>query len=116
MDDKTIIREQISFEPGTAKLLPASYPMIDGAAAILEEYSRVRLRIVAHVNDVGDRKQNIELSRRRAEAVKAYLVAKGVASSRLETHGAGPDQPIADNGTASGRLLNQRIEFELLPD
>jgi OOP family OmpA-OmpF porin len=56
----------------------------------------------------------MKLSADRAEAVKTYLVGKGVDASRIETRGAGPDEPIADNKTPAGKQKNRRIEFKLI--
>jgi hypothetical protein len=61
----------------------------------------------------GNREHNVDLSRRRAESVKKYLVAKGIAEGRLSTRGAGPDEPIAKNDTKKNKALNRRIEFKL---
>jgi OOP family OmpA-OmpF porin len=56
----------------------------------------------------------VELSRKRAEAVKAYLMKEGIEADRIETRGEGPDSPIASNATRAGRQSNRRIEFQII--
>jgi fibro-slime domain-containing protein len=80
-------------------------------AAVLQGDSHLRVRIEGHTDGAGDPAYNRDLSRRRAESVKAYLVARfGIEADRLETQGYGPDRPIASNATAQGRALNRRVE------
>jgi outer membrane protein OmpA-like peptidoglycan-associated protein len=88
--------------------------ILDRAAEVLKAYPDVRLEIVAHSDNVGDSVLAKDLSRARAEAVKAYLVTKGIDPARLETRGAGSDEPIDSNKTSSGRARNRRVEFGLL--
>jgi OmpA-OmpF porin, OOP family len=81
----------------------------------MKTYSTLRIRISGHTDNKGKAAKNQKLSEDRANAVKDYLVSKGIESSRVETRGVGPDEPIADNKTNAGRTQNRRIEFELLP-
>ncbi|HEX7451525.1 MAG TPA: OmpA family protein [Polyangiaceae bacterium] len=104
----------IEFDLGKATIRTASRPTLDDAASVLTEYSALRISITGHTDDVGDRKKNLDLSKDRADAVKTYLVGKGIDEKRIETRGAGPDEPIADNKQAAGRQKNRRIEFKLL--
>ncbi len=103
----------INFATGKAKVTPDSFPLLDKAVAVLQEYTNLRLMIVGHTDSVGDHDRNVALSLKRADAVKAYLTSKGVDASRVETRGAGPDEPIADNKTREGRAENRRIEFKI---
>ena len=81
-------------------------------AKILKEHPElVRLRIGGHTDNRGAREYNIKLSQARAEAVRRYLVERGVEPGRLEAKGYGPDQPIASNDDAEGRQKNRRTEF-----
>jgi fibro-slime domain-containing protein len=80
-------------------------------AAVLRDDPHLRVRIEGHTDGAGDAAYNRDLSRRRAQSVKAYLVTRfGIAGARLETQGYGPDRPIATNATAKGRALNRRVE------
>jgi outer membrane protein OmpA-like peptidoglycan-associated protein len=110
----TGVIEGIYFATGQATILPKSFPMLDKAAAVLDEFRDIRLEISGHTDNQGKAAYNQELSQRRAEAVKAYLVKKGIDEGRLVTVGAGMDRPIEDNGTAQGRARNRRTEFKLL--
>jgi OOP family OmpA-OmpF porin len=104
----------IEFDLGRATIRPDSRGTLDEGASVLAEYPALRIAITGHTDDQGDRAKNLLLSQQRAEAVKAYLVQRGTDASRIETHGAGPDEPIADNKLAAGRQKNRRIQFKLL--
>jgi hypothetical protein len=69
---------------------------------------------VGHTDSVGSDAYNQKLSVRRAEAVKAYLVSKGIEKNRVYTEGKGEKQPVADNKTAEGRAKNRRVEIEVV--
>jgi OOP family OmpA-OmpF porin len=69
---------------------------------------------VGHTDAIGTDAYNQRLSVRRAEAVKAYLVSKGIPANRVYTEGKGKRQPVADNRTAAGRAKNRRVEVEVV--
>jgi len=104
----------IEFDFGKATIRAGSTAVLNEAAGVLKEYPTMRVAISGHTDNVGDAPKNIELSKNRADSVKAYLVSQGVAAERIDTRGAGPDEPIADNKTPAGRQKNRRIEFKLL--
>jgi outer membrane protein OmpA-like peptidoglycan-associated protein len=104
----------IEFDLAKATIRPSSRPTLDEAAGVLKEYPALRISISGHTDDVGDHNKNVDLSKARADSVKAYFVAQGIDAARIETRGAGPDEPIADNKQAAGRQKNRRIEFKLL--
>jgi outer membrane protein OmpA-like peptidoglycan-associated protein len=94
---------------------PASYGLLDEVAGILAKHPEVKkLRVEGHTDDQGPERFNLELSSKRAEAVRAYLVGKGVAAERLEAKGYGDTRPIASNKTAEGREKNRRVAFEVV--
>jgi OOP family OmpA-OmpF porin len=76
--------------------------------------SELRLEIQGHTDSSGQRDDNLRLSRKRAEAVKAYLVAQGLSPDRLDAKGFGPDRPVASNRTEAGRARNRRIEYRVI--
>lgn len=104
----------IYFELGKSQIRQTSFPVLDRAVAVLQEYPDVRMRIAGHTDSTGESEDNVELSKARAQAVADYLIGKGVDSSRLETIGYGEESPVADNTTTEGREQNRRIEFEVL--
>ena len=82
-----------------------------GVAASLRDYPEVNVEVGGHTDSSGASDFNKKLSQARADAVKDYLVRQGVNASQLSTRGYGEDNPIADNGTASGRAQNRRVEL-----
>ncbi|HWO13891.1 MAG TPA: OmpA family protein [Polyangiaceae bacterium] len=110
----TGVIQGIEFETGKAAVRATSAPVLEDASSVLRKYPSLKVMIVGHTDNVGSRDANVELSRRRAESVKAYLIKQGVAPERVETRGEGPDAPIASNSTKAGRQANRRIEFQII--
>lgn len=106
-----IILEGVNFETAKATLLPGAMAILDQVAGSLIGNPEAEVAIHGHTDNVGGAKYNQDLSLRRAESVKAYLVSKGVTAERMSTRGYGFVKPIADNATAQGRAKNRRIEF-----
>jgi outer membrane protein OmpA-like peptidoglycan-associated protein len=105
--------DNLEFETGKDKIKAKSDVSLNGLANLLVEKG-YGLRIEGNTDNVGAYEMNMELSRKRAEAVKAYLMAKGVNGSKLETEGYGYTRPIADNNTAAGRQKNRRVEMHII--
>jgi outer membrane protein OmpA-like peptidoglycan-associated protein len=108
---KAIVLEGIVFASGKAVIEPQSETTLDGALATLKENPDIAVEIRGYTDNVGKAAANKKLSQRRADAVKSWLVGKGIDSTRITTKGLGPDNPIADNKTPEGRAKNRRIEF-----
>jgi outer membrane protein OmpA-like peptidoglycan-associated protein len=104
----------IQFDFGKATIRKESNKVLDDAIKVLTQYNDLRIMISGHTDNVGEAAKNIELSQARANSVKEYMVGKGIDTSRVETRGAGPNEPVADNATDKGRQENRRIEFKLL--
>jgi OOP family OmpA-OmpF porin len=105
----------IEFAPGTAvQLTPGSGKVLDEAALMLKKYPTVRIEISGHTDSSGDEAQNRTLSQKRADAVRDYLIQRGIAADRLASKGYGPEFPIGNNATPEGRARNRRVEFKLL--
>ncbi|MBT8292625.1 MAG: OmpA family protein [Eudoraea sp.] len=104
----------ILFDTGKATIKERSEEVLKNIVAILEEYSYARFSIDGHTDSVGSASLNQKLSEERAYSVMNYLIENGIASNRLEATGYGEDRPLADNGTASGRKTNRRVEINLI--
>lgn len=104
----------IGFDTGKATITKASYPVLDAALKVIQDYPSLRLKIEGHTDNVGKPDKNQTLSEARAEAVKTYLVGKGIEDKRLETVGYGDTKPKETNKTPKGRAVNRRIEFTVV--
>ena len=104
----------INFKTDSADLTRGSFHTLDRAVKILQKYPDLKLEISGHTDNTGDAQHNRELSQSRADTVKTYFTSKGIADDRLVAKGYGPDKPIADNKTRSGRAKNRRVEFKLI--
>jgi OOP family OmpA-OmpF porin len=104
----------ITFDTNKATIRRDSVPVLDEAVRILLQYPDVRIEVAGHTDNQGTHEHNLTLSKDRAEAVKSYLVGMGVAETRIETAGFGPDVPIDSNDTKQGRANNRRIEFRVI--
>ncbi|HWB78784.1 MAG TPA: OmpA family protein [Nannocystaceae bacterium] len=110
----TGVMKGITFDSGTATIRKSSRKLLDEVVSTMQTHTSVRLEITGHTDDQGKPESNIALSSQRADAVKAYLVSKGIEGGRITTKGAGQEQPIADNKTKAGRAANRRIEFRVI--
>ena len=104
------------FETNRAQILAAQRGSLDRAIVILNANPSLRIRLDGHTDDTGQAEYNITLARRRAEAVRDYIVAQGVAPERLRVRSFGADRPIAANDTQDGRSANRRVELSILDD
>jgi outer membrane protein OmpA-like peptidoglycan-associated protein len=109
-----VVLRGVTFVTNSAEITPQGQLLLDSAAAGLLRRSGVRTEIRGHTDDVGSDTYNLELSKRRAEAVKAYLVGKGVAEADLSAVGLGEMQHIAGNDTPDGREQNRRVTLQVL--
>jgi outer membrane protein OmpA-like peptidoglycan-associated protein len=101
----------INFDTNSDVIRDESKPTIDKMAAMLKAKPDWKLMIEGHTDSSGGDAQNLPLSQRRADSVKAYLVNAGIAGGRLTAKGFGASQPLAGNETATGRAQNRRVEL-----
>jgi len=104
----------IYFKTNSAEFTPKTYPVLDAIVVIMKKYPSARFRIEGHTDSVGSADYNLKLSQRRANAVRDYLISKGISPDRLEAVGYGETRPIASNRTAAGRAKNRRVEIILI--
>ncbi len=109
--NKPVILEGVVFKFGSAEITPQSESILEKAYNTLEQHPDIEVEIHGHTDNIGQPRINLNLSKARAEAVKLYLVNKGIAAPRITTKGFGSVRPIASNATSSGRQTNRRIEF-----
>ena len=102
----------ILFDSGSANIQPQSYGIIRQIAQVLKQETAMKLNIIGHTDADGDADTNLQLSKRRAEAVKKALInTYGISGNRLQTQGKGESTPVGDNNTAAGKAQNRRVEF-----
>lgn len=112
---RIVIRRKIHFASGAARLRPDGHQLLDIVAQVLAESPQIKhVEIQGHTDSQGADKRNLKLSQARAEAVRDYLIQRGMASDRLTARGYGESRPKRPNLTAQGRAINRRVEFRIL--
>ncbi|MDD2491664.1 MAG: OmpA family protein [Bacteroidales bacterium] len=107
-----IVSYGIYFDSGKDVVKPESYGSVKEIAAVLLENPDVKIKIVGHTDSDGDDALNLDLSKRRAAAVRGFLVKEfGIAADRIETDGMGEQQPVAPNDKPENKAKNRRVEF-----
>jgi outer membrane protein OmpA-like peptidoglycan-associated protein len=106
---KTIDNADLMYQTGSANLLPESRKQLEHLADQLKASPDAHMKVSGYTDDVGDANRNLELSQKRADNVRAYLVREGVASDRVTAKGYGEADPVADNSTVQGRAKNRRV-------
>lgn len=112
-DTMIVLKEKIFFAFGKAVIQKKSFPLMDEIVQALRDHPTFVIRIEGHTDSVGANASNQRLSEARANAVRDYLVRKGIEPARLKAVGYGEDRPIDDNATDAGRAVNRRVEFHI---
>ena len=110
----TLKEDAIRFDTNKSTLTSLARTNLDKLLPVLNEYADTNIQIYGYTDNVGKPAYNLTLSEKRAESVKNYLIAKGLASTRFKTTGLGIADPIATNETAEGRSQNRRVEFAII--
>lgn len=114
-DKNIIITEQVHFATGKDTILEQSFDILNDIARVMERNPQIDLlRIEGHTDSVGREDKNLDLSQRRANSVRRFLIEYGIEARRLEAIGYGQSTPIADNKTKEGRAQNRRVEFTIM--
>jgi len=114
--DRIEIKDKVYFDTNKTTIQRRSFKLLDQVAKVILEHPELeKVWIEGHTDERGSNQYNDELSQRRAEAVREYLIKKGVAPQRLEARGMGRSLPVAPNTTEKGRAANRRVEFLTTP-
>ena len=111
--NETFVLEHILFDFNKAELKASAYTELDQLVTYLQDYPSITLTITGHTDNEGTEAYNLDLSKRRAEAVKAYLTKQGIATDRIVTEGKGSLLPIVKNDSDGNKQLNRRVEVLL---
>ena len=113
-EDRLEILESVYFKVNKAIILKKSYKLLDNVASVLSSHPNLVVEVQGHTDSQGNDAYNKDLSQRRADAVRAYLINQGIDGSRLTAMGYGEDQPVASNDNKQGRAQNRRVVFKLI--
>lgn len=114
-EDTLLIRfdSDVLFAVDSASLTGSSRATLGDVGGVIIDYDKTAVVVQGHTDSTGSEEHNLGLSDRRANAVRGFLVNQGVDDDRIAAIGYGEDYPVADNGTASGRQLNRRVNIML---
>ncbi|MBI2187202.1 MAG: OmpA family protein [Acidobacteria bacterium] len=110
----TITFEDVHFDFDRFNLRPDVLTILDDAITKLQSNPDLNVTIEGHCDSIGTVEYNLALGERRANAVRDYLVNRGIAASRLRSVSYGEERPIADNSTAAGRAMNRRAHLMVI--
>ncbi len=107
-----VILKNVNFTPGSATIDQDSYSILNQVALVMRARPDIkRIRVEGHTDETGTHEMNMDLSRRRAAAVREYLISRRVRPERLSSEGFGPDRPLAQGRDEASRAKNRRVEF-----
>ncbi|MBC8038348.1 MAG: OmpA family protein [Rhizobiales bacterium] len=105
----------ITFATDRAEVNPGFHDTLDSVAIVLQEFDKTRVEVDGHTDSDGSNEYNDDLSQRRASSVANYLTDQRLNARRFSVEGLGESQPIASNGSASGKAQNRRVEIQIVP-
>lgn len=113
---ETIVLNNLIFPQGKSVIDRGSYRELDEVVEMLKANPAIEIQLEGHTDNIGNPKMNLELSKSRVEAVKKYLVDKGIAKKRIQTKAFGGTQPLRNEMTPEARAQNRRVEMRILRD
>jgi len=111
---KTITLENVLFDTGKSSLKSSSFSELDEVVAVMTRKKTMQIEVGGHTDSIGSEASNVKLSQDRADAVRNYLISKGIDATRISAVGYGEALPVADNKDEKGRALNRRTEIRIL--
>lgn len=109
------LRDKVQFAKNSARILETSHAVLDEAASEIAAHPTIRrIRIEGHASADGNDAHNLDLSARRADSVRSYLVSKGIDAGMLTSEGLGETRPVQSNDSAEGREANRRVELHVV--
>jgi outer membrane protein OmpA-like peptidoglycan-associated protein len=111
---ESIQLRNVFFVQSKAELKPESYPELDRLVKIMNENPTIEIELGGHTDNRGVPQANLELSEKRVEAVKSYLVSKGIVAARISGKGYGGTRPMVENSNEQNRQFNRRVEFKIV--
>jgi len=108
---RKLVLEGVNFDFDKSTLRQEDIAIIDRDVTTLDQWGNANIEVAGHTDSRGSDEYNMNLSQQRAEAVRNYLISKGIAADRLTAKGYGESQPVADNATDEGRFKNRRVEL-----
>jgi outer membrane protein OmpA-like peptidoglycan-associated protein len=111
---RTYTLDNVHFDFGKATLRPESFAELEELVSYLKNKDEIRIEIAGHTDNVGQDADNLKLSQQRADAIRNYVLKKGIQPARIIAKGYGAAEPVADNDTDEGRQLNRRTEVRIL--
>ena len=111
---KVMNLDNLIFQLGKAKIEPASFEELDQVVKMLTSYPKMVIQLEGHTDVKGDPKQNMKLSQERVDAVKSYLVSKGVSKNKVKTKAFGGTQPLSRADTEEAHKMNRRVQVRIL--
>jgi outer membrane protein OmpA-like peptidoglycan-associated protein len=109
------LKGDVTFPNNSATIQPGLLAELDRIAQVLRNYPQTMIRVEGHTDSIGSETYNLDLSQRRAMAVKSALVQRGIGAGRIQEMGFGKSQPVAANDTEAGRQRNRRVEIKVAP-
>jgi OOP family OmpA-OmpF porin len=108
------IVKDLKFDYNKWDIKPEYYSSLDQVVRVLEMNPTIKVELHGHTDSIGSDAYNLQLSQKRANAVRDYLVAKGISADRVTAKGMGEADPIASNETPEGRARNRRVELNVI--
>ena len=113
---KTYTLKNVFFDTGKATLKNESFKALNDLAEVMKIKNTMVIEIAGHTDNVGSPESNVKLSEERANAVRNYLIQKGIQPTRVTTKGYGDTQPVEDNSTEAGKQKNRRTEVRVISE